>query len=408
MKTQVAAIEFGTSKIVTVIAQSSDRNSHCDIISCGKVDYAGYGSGDWNDWEHLSDAVYNSIIAAQSESKSYIKEIYIGVPCEFIHVKTTEANVSINNENGRVTAADVHAVEDMAARLFNFKENADMVIHRSPAWYSVNNGRRTMEPIGMRGERLSARISFITVAAEFVDDMRTIMGRAGITINGFLSPSLGEQLSTTKEADRDQRCMYVDCGMYNTEVSVLNGDAMTYHAVLPCGGNDITARLADEFNIRYDTAEQLKRSVCLGENEDTLLNPPVCYDNNGRRVRFDAEEVCQVVRSALDDVCLMIKRTDEDAEEELVPRSKVYLTGGGLALLRGGTEYLEKYLGRKVEEAITVSKKLGSPEYTSVLGLVDLIFDSIEQRFGEQETLPVRVFDTLKGLFDRSRDDEEE
>ena len=54
------------------------------------------------------------------------------------------------------------------------------------------------------------------------------------------------------------------------------------------------------------------------------------------------------------------------------------------------------------------SNKLGSPEYASVLGLVDLIFDSIEQRYDEQETLPMRVMDTFKGIFSKSRMDDEE
>ena len=82
MKTRVAAIEFGTSKIVTVIAQSSTRSNHCQIVSCGKVNYAGYGSGDWTDWDSLNKAIYNSIIAAQSDAGTPIKDIYIGVPCE--------------------------------------------------------------------------------------------------------------------------------------------------------------------------------------------------------------------------------------------------------------------------------------------------------------------------------------
>ena len=115
MKTRVAAIEFGTSKIVTVIAQSSARSNHCQIVSCGKVNYAGYGSGDWTDWDSLNKAIYNSIIAAQSDAGTPIKDIYIGVPCEFMHVRCAEAEVPIKGENGRVGIEDIQAVEDMAA-----------------------------------------------------------------------------------------------------------------------------------------------------------------------------------------------------------------------------------------------------------------------------------------------------
>ena len=53
----------------------------------------------------------------------------------------------------------------------------------------------------------------------------------------------------------------------------------------------------------------------------------------------------------------------------------------------------------KVPEIKTA--KLNSPVYSSVMGLVDLIFDSIEQRSPEQDTLPNRLADGLRGLFNR-------
>ena len=405
MKTRIAAIEFGTSKIVTVIAQSSSKKNQCEIVSCGKVNYAGYSSGDWNDWEHLSKAVYNSIIAAQSDAGTPIKEIYIGVPCEFIHVQTAKAQVAVSGENGRVSLDDMRAVEDMAAEMCAFDKSDDLVIHRSPAWYRVDGNAATMDPSGVKGDFLEACISFITAGADFVDDMRAIMGKVGITINGFLSPSFGEQLLATTPEDRDQSCIFVDTGMYNTEFSVLRGDAMVYHAVLPMGGNDITAYLADELEIRYDEAEQLKRCTVVSEDKPEMIDPPICYDAEGRRIRYRAEYVCDKVCKALGDICEMIRMAAQEARPELTLRSRVYLSGGGIALLRGGAAYLEKTLERKTEVASVRSNKLGSPEYTSVVGLLDLIFDSIEQRFDEQETLPMRVVDTFKGLFDKDRDD---
>lgn len=406
MKTRVAAIEFGTSKIVTVIAQSSSKNRHCEIVSCGKVEYAGYEQGDWIEWENLPKAVCNSIIAAQGDANTRIQEIYIGVPCEFIHVKTTQVSVPIKSENGRVSEEDIVNAENLAAELNHFDRSEDLVIHRSPAYFAVDGGKRTMEPVGIKGSTLAANISFITVAADFVDDMRSIMGSAGITICGFLSPSLGEQLYVTEPEDRDATCMFVDCGMYDTEVSVLMGDAMVYHAVLPNGGNDITEALADELEIRYDEAEQLKRSVVITEDTNDLVSPQICRDKNGRRVQFGAELVCGIVREALDELCEKIKLTEADAGLLLYPRSKVYLTGGGIAMIRGGREYLERYLERKVLCMTVTPNKLGSPEYASVLGLIDLIFNSIEQRYDEQETLPMRVADTFKGLFSKNKNDD--
>ena len=55
MKRQIAAIEFGTSKIVTMIAQNSGLD-RLDIIGSGTVPYDGYSEGDWLSLIHISTA----------------------------------------------------------------------------------------------------------------------------------------------------------------------------------------------------------------------------------------------------------------------------------------------------------------------------------------------------------------
>ena len=63
MKTQIAAIEFGTSKIVTMIAQSGGMD-RLDIIGSGTVPYDGYSDGDWNTPGQMIQRVGDSIAAA--------------------------------------------------------------------------------------------------------------------------------------------------------------------------------------------------------------------------------------------------------------------------------------------------------------------------------------------------------
>jgi len=57
--------------------------------------------------------------------------------------------------------------------------------------------------------------------------------------------------------------------------------------------------------------------------------------------------------------------------------SVAYLTGGGLAINRGGRDFLSAKLDRPVRELPRKTGKLSSPVYTSVLGLLDLIIDTL-------------------------------
>ena len=56
------------------------------------------------------------------------------------------------------------------------------------------------------------------------------------------------------------------------------------------------------------------------------------------------------------------------------------MTGGGLSFNRGGRDYLGGRLGRAVEDIPRRITKLNSHSFSSSLGLMDLIIDTIEQQ----------------------------
>lgn len=121
---------------------------------------------------------------------------------------------------------------------------------------------------------------------------------------------------------------------------------MVYHAVLPMGGAHLTEDLAQAMEIRGDEAEQLKRCFVLGADRFDLVNPPEFYDESGRRLDYKAEFVKECMKTGVDELCGMIQMTIEDAGDAVLPRSQVYLTGGGCAHSRRA-----RISGRKAEAA---------------------------------------------------------
>ena len=379
MKTQIAAIEFGTSKIVTMIAQSGGMD-RLDIVGSGTVPYDGYSDGDWNTPGQMIQRVGDSIAAAELEANSKIKEIYVGVPGEYIHVLSGETEVEL--PEGVVDEAAINAVQDAAADMLHISESGGLVMHRTPSWFIVDDGKKTMSP-GGRGTRLRALTTFVVADPQFIDDVTEMLGRQDITILGFLSPSLGESLLVLSLEERDRGALLIDVGYLNTEISVVEGDAIMYQAILPRGGGHITADLAMGLRVPMRAAEQIKRGY--------VFNPEV-YDDNGRRRTFPREAVGRIVESSFKELTDMIGMTiANDADQFLGKRSQVYLTGGGIALMRGAREALAAAIGRPVKISAAKSSKLNSPVYASALGLADLIFDSIEGEAEPEENLGSRI-----------------
>ena len=388
MKTQIAAIEFGTSKIVTMIAQNSGMD-RLDIIGSGTVPYDGYSEGDWNTPGQMIQRVRDSIAAAEMEANCKITEIYVGVPGEYIHVRSCEAEVDL--PDGIVDQMAKDAVQDAAAEILDVRNMGGLVMHRTPSWFIVDDGKKTMSPSG-KGSRLKAMTTFILADPQFLDDVREMLGRLNIKILGFLAPTLGESLLLLGVEDRDRGALLIDVGYLNTEISAIEGDAIVYHAILPRGGAHITGELMQELRIPLRAAEQIKRNYVFNPDEFDMDSFSEVIDEYGERLTFPREVVSRVVESNFEELANMIDMTiRNDAEQFLSKRSQVFLTGGGIALMRGAREMLAAKIERPVKVTAAKSSKMNSPVFSAALGLADLVFDSIEKKQDEEERLGSRL-----------------
>ena len=142
MKTTVAAMDFGTSKIVTLVAENSG-SQRCDIVGAGIAPYDGYLEEGWNNPGELDKAIRASVAEAESQSHHRIREVNVGVPGAFTKVYATEARIDLKGTDPRVTPGDIKAVFKKAAE--DLGQFPGIVVHRSPAWFRVDDGKRTLE-----------------------------------------------------------------------------------------------------------------------------------------------------------------------------------------------------------------------------------------------------------------------
>lgn len=388
VKTMAAAIDFGTSKVVTLVAESGGYH-RCDIIGAGQVPYDGYTDGYWNTPEKVSEAIQASIQEAENQSHRRITEIHVGVPGEFCRVYVIESTLQLQGVDPHVTPADVDRIFAIADE--NLQPVRGIIIHRSPAWFTVDDGKKTMEPVGMKGSTLKTLVSFVVADEFFLNDINRRMQALGVEVAGFFSLPMGESLLFLPPEDRDRTAVLLDVGYLNTEIMAVEGDALVYHKVIPIGGAHITVDLTYGLEVPMAVAEQIKRNYIFGmpggDNIEAMLD-------NGRTESFERDAVARVLEPRVDEIAEEIRKNLDESGVRLGSWSNVYLTGGGLALMRGGREYLASQLERPVRAPSPKAAKLNSPIYSSSLGLMDLVFETIEQ-----QTEKSGLFDRVKGFF---------
>lgn len=374
MKGMAAAIDFCTSKIVTLIAEAGN-NHRTDIIGAGTVTYDGYMDGQWNMPGLVDAAIKSSIAEAEAQAGRHIKEIYVGVPGEYSRVYVTEAKIQLQGADPKVTPEDVNAVFQQAAD--DIYPLHGVIIHRSPAWFMVDESKKTMEPVGMKGNTLRAMVSFVVTDESFLMDVQGRLRQMGIAVRSFYSTPTGEALLFLPPEDRDRISILVDVGYLSTEVMAVEGDALVFHKILPVGGGHISKDVAMGLEIKLAEAEQIKRSYAFTVTSGaSALMEDDTYGNG----RFTHEQVKEVLEPRVEEIAEMVRECIDTSGVRLGNWSHVYLTGGGVALMNGGKAFFAQQLGRAVRAPEPRAAKLNSPIYASSLGLIDLVFDSLDNQ----------------------------
>ena len=376
MKSTIAAIDFGTSKIVTLISETSG-NQRCDIIGAGIAAYDGYIDGEWNNPVVLNDAILQSITEAESQARRKLKEINVGVPGEFTRVYVVETSVTIQGADPRVSPKHVERIFAEADK--QLSPVRGVVVHRSPAWFMVDGGKKTLEPVGMKGTELKALVSFVVADTFFLDDIMARLRDLNIAVSGFFSSCTGEAMLYLLEEDRDRTAILIDIGYTCTDVMVVEGDAVIYQKSMPIGGGHIAADIAEGLKIPLSSAEQIKREYVYGVSGKSQ-SYSVSMGEGVKHEAFSQEDVAAVLEPRVDEISDMIKSCIEESGIKMGNWSAIFLTGGGLALNRGGRDYLSGRLGKPVRETVKRTIKLSSPIYASAMGLMDLIIDTVEAR----------------------------
>ena len=378
MKSTVAAIDFGTSKIVTLIAEHSNV-TRCDIVGAGIAAYDGFLADGWNNPGELNDRILDSIKDAENQCRHKVHAINVGVPGAFTKVYATEAHVSLKGTNPSVSGTDIKAIFKAAEENLQLENSMGVIVHSSPAWFMVDSGKKTLEPVGLKGHELTALVSFVVADKFFVDEVNTRLTSLGFQVEGFYSTLAGESMLFLPEDDRDHTSVLIDMGYLCTDVMAAEGDALMYVGSIDMGGGNIAADLAMGLDISLrDAEEKIKRQYVYSIDVpgETFELPPT----DGQKARsFTREEVTAIITPRVDEIAEAIQKLLEDSGIRLGNWSNIYLTGGGLSFNRGGKDYLATKLGRPVRDTPKRTATLNSHAYSSALGLLDLIITTMDQ-----------------------------
>jgi cell division protein FtsA len=369
----IAVLDFGSGKIDVLIGERGVNNTIC-INGMGECDYAGFADGEWFEPDQLGYAIGHAINNAETNSRTKIKRLYVGVPGEFTTVVCRDVSISLTKKR-KVTEADVDMLHEQGDV---FRNNPDYtVINIGPVYYTLDDDRRLVQPVGMTSNKLGGHISYVLAENRFIHFVGKILEELGIESIEFVSSVLAEELLLFDDITRDQYVVLIDVGYITTSVAVGRGDGLLGLYNFSLGGGHITGDLAMAFGISFSQAESLKRKVVLSLN----ASDADVYEITDRdsRIPFPAKTVNEIVMERIKLIASTIEKCLSKCEYDYPDYIPYHLTGGGLSYLKGARDYLSKRLNKPVEIVSPSFPPFSRPHMSSGIGLMDMLLDQQPQ-----------------------------
>lgn len=366
----VTVVEIGSSKISAVVAQRG-VNGIFNIKAKASVEYAGFFEGEFIEKALLEDEVKNLFNQITSVYKKPIEKIYVGVPAEFSKVTSVKEQTIFRRKK---TIRD----KDLAELSESASERVDVegmeILGINPIYYSLDDNRKTSEPIGLKASKFLAEFSVIMAQSSFIQTFNRIWSRLGVVQVEYISEPLCEAMLILDKEERERTCIVIDVGARSTSVAFVKGDGLTNLTSFSMGGSYVTSDLSEACGISYNDARNLKKQVVLslqgGENDFYELNTV-----GGRIVKIPMSYANEVVCYRLEIIAKAVNECIRLFAKEYVPYYPIYLCGAGVSKIKSGKDFFAKCLGRNISYGVPPIPAMDKPEYTSMLGLVNAVLN---------------------------------
>lgn len=362
-----AVLDIGSSKVVCLCGSMADGDGIV-VHGAGVCTYKGYRDGAFIDKQSLHNAVVEALQKAEQESRIRIRDVALTVPAAFSDLLLTDATLSLGKPR-KTEAADIDRLIALSLEKCK-KKPGYTLMHSTPVFFLVDGVSSTEVPEGITTDEISALISHMFVQEAYIRTVQESLDDMGVEISMCVSAQLGESVMLIPEKERVRPAVLIDVGYHQTEISVVENTALTAISTLPIGGYQFASDLSFGLDVPMDAAEQAKRryvfSLDLQEKSEVLRTAA-----GSKKVSRSA--ISYIIEARATELAGMLRREMENMGVNLDARPAVYVSGGGLLMMRGGLDFMRKALNLPLKRDMPWTPRLSSPNYCSAFGALDFV-----------------------------------
>lgn len=374
-----AILDIGTSKIVCLCGSMLDRDGI--VVHGAGISACNCFIGDtFSDLHGLHSAIVEAVQKAEQEARTRIRDVALTVPISFSKLILSDMTMTLGERKRIVQPEDVDRLIEASYRKANAPKGY-VLMHSTPVFYLVDGYSSTEVPQGVPCEELSGLISHMFVKEEFINTIQDALDDIGVEISMCIAAPLGEATMLIPENERVRPAVLIDVGYRHTDLAVVEGSALTAISCIPVGGAQFASDLSFGLDVTLESAEQAKRRFVFSldyQNKTEILRS----ETQSKRVSYST--IAYIVEARATELANLIHEALERMSVNLEAKPVVYLSGGGLLMMRGSLEFLKKALNLPIKRDMPWTPRLSSPNYCSAFGALNFVLKA--NRDAEEQT----------------------
>ncbi len=342
MEKNVAVLDIGSGKLVFAVGRKTGKGIYIvDNYACRRVPV--YCQGQWIDVETL--ALDLEQVVAKSGYNGKIRTVYVGVPSEFVKLESSAPILKFDRE--RLITDEV--IDEIQTQGDCFSDRGGYrTISSAARGYTLDERTRTLYPVGERARVLRADMTYVLCRKDFCETADKLLARFGFDTVKFISQSWAQGSQLLDSDLRESGCCVADVGFLSTSFFRVKGDGLEYLTTAPLGCGCIADDLSVALDISIESALAFLPRINLARE---LRDGDMYEVADGTNVyRYDAGEVNALVQDRLRQLAGFFERCIRESRAKDAPagNERIFLTGGGIPLIRGAVGSIETHLGRQV------------------------------------------------------------
>ena len=376
MERPCAALEI-TNKSLKLLVGYEINGKVCAVYSLVKPLGEIKRNGEFLDFQKtIADlAPFNNIRDPNAKININIGDILLGLPPINFEVYQTRQNTTVVGEDEKVQDIDIKNLFNLARRATANYNTSNSLVDIIPEKYVLDQGRTFINP--PKGQTTSSVTLFAHVhslSRNVMEDYKKVVEGAGFSIRrSVVTPfAASELISSYPNTPKDY--ILVDIGARETVVSLVGNQMLYSSKIFQWGGDNITHKIEETFNISEAEAEKLKIMYGIDKRELNFKAPICTYaDENGNEVKHYPDELNKIIKGELDIFIEGLKKEINNLLADYDPRYKklkMLLVGGG-SLLKGLVEYVSPKVDSS-ELSVIIPDTLGcrNPAFINLIGMI--------------------------------------